>query len=83
MPRHMNERDKLRKFRELDDAFAQALRELDGGASRHEKEEEKEEVVANSPGFEDRLHSLMNEYALTRVNVHEMLSTLIEYRRIS
>lgn len=32
--RSMDEREKLRKFRELDDAFAQALRELEKPGSR-------------------------------------------------
>lgn len=79
MSRTMNEREKLRKFRELDDAFAQALRELDGGPRGSEQafDEHKDS------DFEDRLQGLMSEYALSQRCVHEMLSTLMEYKKIS
>ena len=80
MPRTMDEREKLRKFRELDDAFAQALRDLEGGSqSGRTVEAEPENTL---PAFEERLHSLMAEYALSQGCVHEMLSTLLEYKRI-
>lgn len=78
MPRTMDEREKLRKFRELDDAFAQALRDLDGGT----KPGPAAERESARPAFEERLHSLMAEYALSQRCVHEMLSTLLEYKRI-
>lgn len=79
MSRTMNEREKLRKFRELDDAFAQALRELDGGprGSGQAFDEHKDS------DFGDRLQGLMSEYALSQRCVHEMLSTLMEYKKIS
>ncbi|KAA0017900.1 hypothetical protein F0A16_12605 [Salinicola corii] len=79
MSRTMNEREKLRKFRELDDAFAQALRELDGGSRRSEQASEDHK----RSDFEDRLQGLMREYALSQRCVHEMLSTLVEYKKIS
>ncbi len=78
MPRTMDEREKLRKFRELDDAFAQALRDLDGGTKSGPAAEQE----SARPAFEERLHSLMAEYALSQSCVHEMLSTLLEYKRI-
>ena len=78
MPRTMDEREKLRKFRELDDAFAQALRDLDGGT----KSGPAAARESARPPFEERLHSLMAEYALSQSCVHEMLSTLLEYKRI-
>ena len=78
MPRTMDEREKLRKFRELDDAFAQALRDLDGGTKAGPAAERE----STRPAFEERLHSLMAEYALSQSCVHEMLSTLLEYKRI-
>ncbi|KFF49077.1 hypothetical protein GY26_10320 [Gammaproteobacteria bacterium MFB021] len=74
----MNERDKLRKFRELDDAFAQALRELDGG-SRHSSASSVDE----HPRFEDRLHALMSEYALSQQCVLDMLTTLTRLKHLS
>lgn len=79
MPRqHMNERDKLRKFRELDDAFAQALRELDGGSRQASSS-----PVDERPRFEDRLHALMSEYALSQQCVLDMLTTLTRLKYLS
>ncbi|MGM8848946.1 hypothetical protein ACS8E6_00345 [Salinicola halophyticus] len=75
----MDEREKLRKFRELDDAFAQALREMDGGSRRASS---KPEAPAARPEFELRLHGLMDEYALSQGCVHTMLSTLLEFKKI-
>lgn len=80
MPRTMDEREKLRKFRELDDAFAQALRDLDGGSRAKPAAPEPQPVA---PAFEERLHGLMKEYALSQGCVHEMLNTLMEYKKIS
>ncbi|WP_232822257.1 hypothetical protein [Salinicola sp. CR57] len=79
MPRTMNEREKIRKFRELDDAFAEALRELDSGPMRSEQVS----VDQIDSDFNDRLQHLMQEYALSQRCVHKMLSTLMEYKRIS
>ncbi len=79
MSRMMDEREKLRKFRELDDAFAQALREMDGGSRPASS---KPEAPAARPEFELRLHGLMDEYALSQGCVHTMLSTLLEFKKI-
>lgn len=78
MPRTMNEREKIRKFRELDDAFAEALRELDSGPMRSEQVS----VDQIDSDFKDRLQHLMQEYALSQRCVHKMLSTLMEYKKI-
>nr|WP_110649802.1 hypothetical protein [Salinicola peritrichatus] len=76
----MDEREKLRKFRELDDAFAQALRELEGlGRKPHSPPTQPSERSS----FEERLNMLMEEYALSRSCVHEMLSTLVQFKKIS
>jgi len=75
----MDEREKLRKFRELDDAFAQALRDMDSGSQSAPSESSEPDAT---PDFELRLHGLMEEYALSQRCVHEMLSTLFEYKKI-
>ncbi len=84
--RSMDEREKLRKFRELDDAFAQALRELEKPNARHDiptgppvrslAELEAEEQQRRQQAFEQRLLSLMNEYAQPRESVAVLLRTL-------
>ncbi|OLO03438.1 MULTISPECIES: hypothetical protein [Salinicola] len=77
----MDEREKIRKFRELDDAFAQALRDLDGGPRTSQSVEPEPQDVG--PAFEERLHGLMTEYALSQGCVHEMLSTLVQYKKMA
>lgn len=83
----LDERDKLRKFRELDDAFAEALRELDqpdghqdiptGPPVRTLDElDEQEAQQQRETQFLQRLETLMQEYALPAENVCELLSTL-------
>ncbi|MDX5378819.1 MAG: hypothetical protein LPK08_15040 [Halomonas sp.] len=84
--RSMDEREKLRKFRELDDAFAQALRELEKPDSRLDiptgppvrslAELEAEEQEQRQQAFEARLQSLMKEYAQPRESVADLLRTL-------
>ncbi|WP_010628776.1 hypothetical protein [Halomonas sp. KM-1] len=86
----MDEREKLRKFRELDDAFAEALRELEkpnpkldiptGPPVRSLAELEAEE---QQQAFERRLKSLMNEYAQPRESVAVLLRTLQSLGRIA
>ncbi|WP_189442968.1 hypothetical protein [Salinicola rhizosphaerae] len=80
MSRMSDEREKLRKFRELDDAFSQALRALDAGKSGVP---EVSHEAAPRTDFEDRLKALMQEYALSQACVHRMLTTLVEYQRIA
>ncbi|WP_240894104.1 hypothetical protein [Halomonas alimentaria] len=85
----MGERDKLRQFRELDDAFAEALRELDSSPAAEPPAELESrqpaaaevEVALAEPGedFEQRLEALMAEYELSAERVRELLQTLQRY----
>lgn len=78
----MDEREKLRQFRELDDAFAEALRDLDGpplSASSLPQE-------SGPPGqdhFEDRLRALMQEYHQPADQVADLLQSLKRLGRIA
>ncbi len=84
--RSMDEREKLRKFRELDDAFAQALRELEKPNSRLDiptgppvrslAEREAEEQQQREQAFRQRLESLMKEYAQPTESVAHLLRTM-------
>ncbi|WP_089709838.1 hypothetical protein [Halomonas daqiaonensis] len=95
----MDEREKLRKFRELDDAFSDALRELERPDSaldiptgppvrsleRLEQEEraERQDEQARQRAFEQRLKSLMTEYAQPSESVSRLLRTLESLGRIA
>ncbi|QJQ96533.1 MULTISPECIES: hypothetical protein [unclassified Halomonas] len=86
----MDEREKLRKFRELDDAFADALKELEGSKPKpaavsneladaerlREQEREKQRI------FEKRLKALMAEYAQPADSVSTLIRTLVKLGRI-
>ncbi|TDU25118.1 hypothetical protein C8E00_101510 [Chromohalobacter marismortui] len=71
----MDEREKLRKFRELDDAFASALKELDSGGARHQ------DTAPQAPPFEERLHALMEEYGQSSHSVATLLRTIVELQQ--
>nr|WP_110687651.1 hypothetical protein [Salinicola aestuarinus] len=73
----MDEREKLRKFREIDDAFAQALRDMDGSSPLPTS------PPPESPDFETRLSLLMEEYALSRESVRHLVETLVECKQFS
>ncbi|MDV6320003.1 hypothetical protein [Chromohalobacter sp. HP20-39] len=73
----MDEREKLRKFRELDDAFATALQELDGGGASNEAAKPQE------PPFEERLQALMHEYSQSSYSVATLLRTIVELQNSS
>ncbi len=95
----MDEREKLRKFRELDDAFADALRELErpdsqldiptGPPVRSLQRLEEEEAAAPQDQqarqrvFEERLRALMAEYAQPPESVSQLLQTLRSLGRIA
>lgn len=94
----MDEREKLRKFRELDDAFAEALRELEDPDSKLEiptgppvrpieeqeqQEQEEDDEAAHQQRFEERLRALMNEYHQPADSVQHLLETLREMGRIA
>lgn len=79
----MGERDKLRQFRELDDAFAEALRELDATpAAEPAADPARPSSQAETPRerasgeFERRLEALMAEYKFSSQRVRELLETL-------
>lgn len=71
----MDEREKFRKFRELDDAFAEALRGMEGDSQRQQRDERKE--------FELRLRALMSDYSQSDTSVDTLLRTLLELGRIA
>ncbi len=77
-PKHsnqMDEREKLRKFRELDDAFAKALQEMEASP--------KEPVDHPQQNFEQRLRGLMSDFQQSDTDVDELLKTLLELGRIA
>ncbi|WP_026068610.1 hypothetical protein [Halomonas smyrnensis] len=92
----MDEREKLRKFRELDDAFAEALRELDTSGpaldistgSPVRSPDEPPELPMEAPEsrqqlFERRLRELMQDYAQDENSVSDLLRTLQGLGRIA
>ncbi|UYG09353.1 hypothetical protein [Halomonas sp. M4R1S46] len=82
----MDEREKLRKFRELDDAFAEALKELENPDSRLDiptgppvrslEAQERPDGEAVQQAFERRLKALMQDYAQPAESVSRLLETL-------
>lgn len=91
----MDEREKLRKFRELDDAFAEALKGLDGSVRPEkapdssplrsveelEREEAKRAQEARDAEFREQLSSLMAEYAQSPRGACELLRVIEAERR--
>ncbi|WP_136067802.1 hypothetical protein [Modicisalibacter radicis] len=71
----MDEREKLRKFRELDDAFARALKEMEAPSN--------EPAADPQQNFEQRLRLLMSEFRQSDADVVALLRTLIELERIA
>ena len=82
----MDEREKLRKVRELDDAFAEALRELENPDSRLDiptgppvrslEAQQRLDDEAAQQAFERRLKALMRDYAQPAESVSRLLETL-------
>ncbi|APE29522.1 hypothetical protein BOX17_00230 [Halomonas aestuarii] len=95
----VDEREKLRQFRELDDAFAEALRELESSDSEpatpdgapmtsHERQAPEaapgpQEETSRQQLFEERLKALMSEYAQPADHVSRLLQTLKSLGRIA
>ncbi|MGO2008926.1 hypothetical protein [Vreelandella alkaliphila] len=93
--KQLDEREKLRKFRELDDAFAQALRQLEdpnsdfniptGPPVRSIAALEAEDQAAHSHEqerlFEQRLKVLIGEYDLSERDVSEVIHALLESKQ--
>ncbi|WP_230086055.1 MULTISPECIES: hypothetical protein [Halomonadaceae] len=81
----MDEREKLRKFRELDDAFAQALQQLDDPNHRLDiptgppvASAQSQRKQENERRFEERLEALMQEYHFAPEAVVALLDSLAE-----
>lgn len=79
----MDEREKLRKFRELDDAFAQALRELDKTSHKPEPEAEEVPTQEDPQEFERRLRTLMADFQQTDTSVDTLLRTMLKLGKIT
>ncbi|WP_404377669.1 hypothetical protein [Vreelandella aquamarina] len=91
--KQLDEREKLRKFRELDDAFAQALRQLEDPNSDFdiptgppvrslaalEADDQAEKQKAQDQLFKQRLTALLIEYDLSEGEVSELIQTLLTY----
>lgn len=89
----MDEREKLRKFRELDDAFAEALRELDDPDARSRipvgppvaapRDMLERDAAAKEKDFEKRLQALMQEYHQPAEQVVHLVQLLQQQGRIA
>ncbi len=85
----MDEREKLRKFRELDDAFAEALRELEAPANLDESPLEvaarpdQASDTARQQDFEERLRALMHEYHQPAEQVAHLVQLLRQQGHIA
>ncbi|MFW6346185.1 MAG: hypothetical protein ACOC0M_07660 [Halomonas sp.] len=83
----------MRKFRELDDAFAEALRELEDPARQREiptgppvrplETQQQEDEAARQHRFEERLRALMDEYRQPAASVLHLVETLRDMGRIA
>ncbi|PRY65689.1 hypothetical protein B0H98_102218 [Vreelandella songnenensis] len=92
-PKQLDEREKLRKFRELDDAFAQALRQLEDPNSDFdiptgppvrslaalEEDDATERLEERARLFEARLKELMSEYGQSETALSTLVSTLVTF----
>ncbi|WP_229358943.1 hypothetical protein [Halomonas salipaludis] len=86
----MDEREKLRKFRELDDAFADALAALDRGqvprdmptvmsAEARREAQQRDDQEA----FERRVRALMQEYQQPSESVSLLMRTMLSLGKIA
>ena len=75
----MDEREKLRKFRELDDAFSQALRELESTSQQNHEQRQRHQQQE----FEQRLRALMQDFCQSDTSVDRLLRTMLELGRIA
>lgn len=86
----LNEKDKLRQFRELDNAFAKALRDLDDPESQLAiptgppvrsldalEQEEKQHALDQTRRFQEQFHALMAESPLTSADFLALVETLL------
>lgn len=91
--KQLDEREKLRKFRELDDAFAQALRQLDDPNSKLdiptgppvrsladlEADEQAAQAQQREQLFVDRFRALLDAYDVSDHELSIVVQTLLEY----
>ncbi|MCZ0926568.1 hypothetical protein L0636_01560 [Halomonas janggokensis] len=87
----MDERDKLRKFRELDDAFAQALRQLEDPGSATdiptgppvrslealEEEDAEKQALLREEAFQQQFEALLAEYHMASHELRELIEALL------
>ncbi|MGM0831393.1 hypothetical protein M0220_16025 [Halomonas qinghailakensis] len=92
--KQLDEREKLRKFRELDDAFAQALRQLEDPNSGFdiptgppvrsiaalEADDQAARASEQDRLFNQRLKALIEEYGLSERDVSEVIQILVDYQ---
>ena len=85
----MDEREKMRKFRELDDAFAEALAALDSGEAPRDMprvmsaEARREAAQRDQPeAFESRVTALMEEYQQSKESVSLLMRTMLALGKI-
>ncbi|UYG01592.1 hypothetical protein OCT39_08605 [Halomonas sp. GD1P12] len=90
--KQVDERDKLRKFRELDDAFAEALRQLESPGNRFdiptgppvrslkdlEEEEHQTRLQERERQFEERLKALCIESGYRDKKALALIESLLE-----
>ncbi|MBZ9556765.1 MULTISPECIES: hypothetical protein [Modicisalibacter] len=67
----LSEREKLRQFNELDDAFAKALRDLDASSEASSRNARRD--------FEKQLRDLMKDFQQSDDSVRDLLSIMLEY----
>lgn len=93
--RQLDERDKLRKFRELDDAFAQALKQLEEPGNHFdiptgppvrsladlEEQERKSQAQERERLFGERLKALCKEYGYSAKAVKGLVELLVHHGR--
>ncbi|WP_447556482.1 hypothetical protein [Vreelandella sp. EE22] len=93
--KYVDEREKLRKFRELDDAFAQALRQLEDPSNSFdiptgppvrslqdlEDQDKASQAQAREHLFGERLGVLCAEYGYSSDTVKSLVETLLTYGR--
>ncbi|WP_051234054.1 hypothetical protein [Halomonas halocynthiae] len=79
----MDEREKLRKFRELDDAFADALLALEKETSQSANEKQASDDALRESDFEQRLADLMQDYQQPAADVSELLTTMIALDKLT
>lgn len=87
----LDERDKLRKFRELDDAFAQALRQLEDPSSAKdiptgppvrslealEEEDAEKQAQLREEAFKQQFEALLTEYHIAPHELSVLIETLL------